>query len=107
LDLPTRQTNKRPGALLAQSTEANHNNGEIVMAKLIINEPQDFQDFFDGTTPLRVYGRHTEYDITIESLYANETTGYTAVQRAFERINARGENLGVDVVIGQDNWDLI
>jgi len=77
------------------------------MADLIISNATDLAEFFE-VYPGRTYGRRSTY--SLDTKLASDTlnaSGMNAIQRAAERINAQGENMGADDILRMDNWDLI
>ena len=76
------------------------------MADLIIRDASDLATYFENI-PTRTYGRSPSYSVVCELSNPTIATGYNAVQRAAERINARGDNLRADEMMAGENWDSI
>jgi hypothetical protein len=76
------------------------------MTKLIIRDASDLAEHFENY-PTRTYGRTPSYSLADELARPKQSTGYTRVQRAAERINSLGQNMRTDEVLSMENWDLV
>ena len=74
------------------------------MVDLIIRDFSDLAEYFESY-PSRTYGRKSSFSLDMSTPRAS--TGYSAIKRAAERINAFGDNLRVDEVLSMENWDLV